>query len=212
MSHYNPYSTADKIIVKLDVMFGTYDKVAKSDVELYDPNFGMRVKEKKETFEAFYARFSAAIALLNYSDTLKISNLKRLINTRLRYRISGESFSTFRELVARLRYIVVDFEVIDKANSNKDKNNKIEGGQGGAGESSGSSRNNNNSFNNRSESNSRPGNSRQDSSYQGSRYKYPRPLIDRIVKENRCWKCLKTDYRLGDRDILCKDAEQLTKE
>lgn len=212
MSHYNPYSTADEMIVELDAMFGTYDKVAKSDAELHDPNFGMGVKEKKETFEAFYARFSAAIAPLDYSDTLKISNLKRLINTRLRYRISGESFSTFRELVARLRHIAADFEAIDKANPNKDKDNKTGGGQGGAGGSSGSSRNNNNSSSNRSGSNSRPGNSRQGSSYQGSGYKYPRPLIDRIVKENRCWKCLKTGHRSGDRGAPCKDAEQLTKE
>ena len=127
MSYYNFYSTADEIIIELNAMFETYDKIAKSDAELYDFNFEMKVKEKKEIFEAFYVRFSAAIASLNYFNTLKISNLKRLINTRLRYRISGKSFSTFRELITRLRYIIVDFEAIDKINSNKDKNNKIEG-------------------------------------------------------------------------------------
>ena len=115
------------MIIELNVIFETYDKIIKFDVELYNLNFEIKVKEKKEIFKTFYARFSAAITFLNYFDILKISNLKRLINTKLKYRISGESFSTFRELITRLRHIIVDFEVIDKINSNKDKNNKIEG-------------------------------------------------------------------------------------
>ena len=86
----------------------------------------MRNKDKKKIFEIFYARFSAAITFLNYFDILKILNLKRLINTHLRYRISNENFITFAELIARLRYIVTNLKIIDKVNL---KENKIEDDQ-----------------------------------------------------------------------------------
>ena len=51
-------------------------------------------------------------------------NLKRLINTRLRYRIFNESFISFRDMIARLRHIIADLKIIDNAFSNKD--NKFE--------------------------------------------------------------------------------------
>ena len=86
----------------------------------------MKDKDKKKTFEIFYARFSAAIASLNYSNILKIFNLKRLINTRLRYRISNENFIMFAELIVRLRHIAANLKVINKVNF---KENKIEGDQ-----------------------------------------------------------------------------------
>ena len=50
-------------------------------------------------------------------------NLKRLINTRLRYRIFNKNFISFRDIIARLYYVVVNLKIIDKALSNK--NNKF---------------------------------------------------------------------------------------
>ena len=79
-----PYQTADEMVEELDSMFGTYDKVAKSNAEIFDPKFGMGITKKDESFEEFYARFSAAIAPLGFTDVHKISNLKRLITTRLK--------------------------------------------------------------------------------------------------------------------------------
>ena len=95
MIYYNSYFTADEMIKKLKNIFEIYDKFVKSNVDLYDSNFDMNVKNKKKFFEIFYARFNAAIAFLNYINILKIFNLKRLINTRLRYRIFNESFILF---------------------------------------------------------------------------------------------------------------------
>ena len=83
------------MITKLDAIFGIYNKVDKLNIELYNPNFAIDIKDKKESFEIFYIRFSAAIALLNYLDILKISNLKRLVSARLRYRILDKNFSLF---------------------------------------------------------------------------------------------------------------------
>ena len=114
------------MIIKLHFIFEIYDKITKSDAEFYDLSFVMRDKNKKKIFETFYARFSAAITFLNYSDILKIFNLKRLINTRLRYRISNKNFITFAELIVRLRYIAANLKVIDKVNS---KESKIEDDQ-----------------------------------------------------------------------------------
>lgn len=39
-----------------------------------------------------------------------MSNLKRLLNTRLRYRIFNEDFISFRNIIAYLRYIVANFK------------------------------------------------------------------------------------------------------
>ena len=108
------------MIKKLKDMFKIYDKLVKSDVELYDSNFDMNVKDKKKFFEIFYVRFNAIIASLNYTNILKMFNLKRLINIRLRYRIFGESFISFRDMIARLRYIIINLKIINNAFSNKD--------------------------------------------------------------------------------------------
>ena len=95
------------MILKLNVMFETYDKIIKSNIEFYDFNFVMSVKDKKKSFKTFYIRFSAAIAFLNYINILKMFNLKRLINTRLKYRIFDENYISFRDFIAHLRYIVI---------------------------------------------------------------------------------------------------------
>ena len=93
----------------------------KSDAKFYNLNFVMRGKDKKKIFEIFYTRFSAAIAFLNYLNILKIFNLKRLISTRLRYRISNKNFITFAKLIARLRHIAANLKVINKVNFKKSK-------------------------------------------------------------------------------------------
>ena len=93
--YYNFYFTINEIIKKLKNIFKIYDKFIKSNVDFYDSNFDISVKNKKKSFETFYVRFNAIIALLNYINILKMFNLKRLINTRLRYRIFDESFISF---------------------------------------------------------------------------------------------------------------------
>ena len=47
----------------------------------------MKVIDKKESFKDFYARFSIAIASLEFINIYKIFNLKRLISIYLKYRI-----------------------------------------------------------------------------------------------------------------------------
>lgn len=63
------------MIQNLENMFGEFDKVAKSDVLLHNPKWGMAVANLKETFDKFLARFISAIALLDFTDWYKISNL-----------------------------------------------------------------------------------------------------------------------------------------
>ena len=121
--YYNSYFTINEIIKKLKSIFEIYDKFIKSNVELYDSNFDINVKNKKKSFETFYARFNIIIAFLNYINILKMFNLKRLINIRLKYRISNESFISFRNMIARLRYIVANLKIID--NTLLNKNNKF---------------------------------------------------------------------------------------
>ena len=66
----------NEIIKKLKNMFEIYDKFVKSNVDFYDLNFDINVKNKKKSFEIFYTRFNAIIAFLNYINILKMFNLK----------------------------------------------------------------------------------------------------------------------------------------
>ena len=104
-------------------MFKIYDKLIKSNIEFHDSNFDINVKNKKKSFEIFYAHLNIIIAFLNYINTLKIFNLKRLINIRLRYRVFNENFILFRDIIVRLRYIAANLKIID--NTLLNKNNKF---------------------------------------------------------------------------------------
>lgn len=102
----NPYLTAQEMTQDLDNIFGEFDRMGKADSDLHDPKFGMGMKDSKESFDAFYARFSAAIAPLDFADVHKISNLRRLISKRLRYKVSdGNQPTSFRDFVRRLRQV-----------------------------------------------------------------------------------------------------------
>ena len=93
----DPYLTSDEMIQELYNMFGEFDKVAKANTELHDPKFGMGMKDSKESFDEFYARFATAVAPLGFNDVHKISNLKRLISKRLRWKVTdGTVTSSYR--------------------------------------------------------------------------------------------------------------------
>ncbi|KAM0800222.1 hypothetical protein BDR22DRAFT_973071 [Usnea florida] len=101
----DPYTTAKEMIQELHSMFGEYDQLAKCSAMLHDPAFGMGVSKenRKETFDHFYARFSATVAPLSYSDSHRITALKRLITTKLQLRIVGMPATSFRSFVEHLR-------------------------------------------------------------------------------------------------------------
>ena len=111
------------MIKKLKNMFKIYDKLIKSNFDFYDSNFDISIKNKKKSFEIFYTRFNTIIAPLNYTNILKMFNLKRLINIRLKYRIFNKSFILFRDIITRLYYIIANLKIIDNALLNK--NNKF---------------------------------------------------------------------------------------
>ena len=79
----NFYISFNEIIKELYSIFDDFDKFIKCDIELYNSIFAIDIKRKK-TFNEFYTRFSAIIALLSYNEIYKISILKRLIILRLR--------------------------------------------------------------------------------------------------------------------------------
>ena len=122
--YYYFYFTINEIIKKLKNIFEIYDKLIKSNIEFYDSNFDMSVKDKKKSFKIFYIHFNAVIIFLNYTNILKMFNLKRLINIRLKYRIFNESFILFQDMITHLRYIVANLKIIDNIFLNK--NNKFE--------------------------------------------------------------------------------------
>ena len=85
INYHNLYSITEEIIIEVNNIFEIYDKIVKSNMKFHIINFAIGVKNKKKSFKNFYIRFSVAIVLLDYLDIFKIFNLKRLINTRLRY-------------------------------------------------------------------------------------------------------------------------------
>ena len=93
--YHNFYFTINEIIKKLKNIFEIYNKFIKLNIELYNSNFDINIKNKNKFFEIFYARFNIIIVFLNNTNILKMFNLKRLINTRLKYRIFDKNFILF---------------------------------------------------------------------------------------------------------------------
>ena len=71
----NLYITFAEIIQKLYSYFNDFNKFILCDIELYDSFFAIRVIKKNKTFNEFYVRFSAIVALLSYVELLKIRAL-----------------------------------------------------------------------------------------------------------------------------------------
>ena len=80
MNYYNFYFIVEKIIIELNNIFETYNKIVKLNIKFYIVDFVISVKNKKKFFEIFYIHFNIIIVLLNYSNIFKIFNLKCLIN------------------------------------------------------------------------------------------------------------------------------------
>lgn len=71
----NAYLIPLEMIQDLENIFCEFDKIAKSDIFLYNPKFDIAVTNFKETFDEFLTRFTLAIILLDFTDWHKISNL-----------------------------------------------------------------------------------------------------------------------------------------
>ena len=109
------YTLAEEILEDLNNMFGDYDKISKADAELDNPKFAMGSKDFKETFDAFHTRFIAAIAPLAMLEREKSSRLRKLVTSRLKYRIVDFPITTsFRELVTRLRQVDIALRLTDE--------------------------------------------------------------------------------------------------
>ena len=87
-------------------MFNDFNKYAKCDSQLYNLTFEIAIVKKNKSFDEFYTRFSTTIAPIGYSETYKISTLKRLITYKLRIQILDDTVLTsYRQFVKRLRRI-----------------------------------------------------------------------------------------------------------
>ena len=196
MRSENPYQTAEEVIDDLENHFGTYDKIGQANAKIQDPKFAMGVKNKSETFEEFYTRFTSAVAPLNLSEAMKITYLTQYITTRLQYRLTGLKYKSFRDLVEFLRSLDMDLRIVDS------KTRKEEAPKKGANQNRPSS-----------SGNPRPSSSRNNTGSKVPRgYTYPKETADRLFKEGRCFKCLKKGHRSSDADAPCKGADPLTKE
>ena len=75
------------MIHKFVNIFDIFNKIIKDYANLYDLKFEMKLNNKNEFFETFYARFNAIITSLKFIEIFKIFNLTHLISTRLQYKI-----------------------------------------------------------------------------------------------------------------------------
>ncbi|KAM0800592.1 hypothetical protein BDR22DRAFT_851104 [Usnea florida] len=153
------------MIQELHSMFGEYDQLAACNAMLHDPTFGMGVKKKKETFDEFYARFSATIAPMGFSESHRVATLRRLITLKLQLRIAGmPSTTSFRSSVEHLRKIDQDLRQLEAAQASMNEVEEIDEDE----------------FRSRRRSRSRSPPPEQ----------YSEQLKAQLKKEGRCLKCL----------------------
>ncbi len=102
------------MIQDLENIFREFDKVAKFDALLNDPKFGIAVSNPKETLDEFLARFTSAIAPLDFTDRYKISNLRRTLSEQLRFKMAdGTTYSSFSQYVSRCCQCDLDLRQAD---------------------------------------------------------------------------------------------------
>ena len=105
----NAYLTSSEIIQDLENMFGKFDKVAKLDALLHNPEFYMAVANPKEIFDTFFARFASAITSLDFLDWHKISTLWQTLSEQLWFKIAyGTTYTLFSQYVSRCRQCDLD--------------------------------------------------------------------------------------------------------
>ena len=198
------YTTADEVIADLEAQFGDVDKEAKADAELQDPKSYMGAKDTKETFDAFHSRFTAMISPLDMSEREKCGHLRRMIASRLKYRILDyASSSSYRELVSRLRQVDLNLRLVDQQSPRGGRGGSSLNPRGGRGGSS-------SNLNPNTNSNS---NSRGSSRSRGSsviRKLLPEHVSNRLKKEGRCFKCLQPGHLPNESNAPCRDKEWLT--
>lgn len=72
------------------------------------------IANPKETFDKFLARFTSAIAPLDFTDRHKISNLRRTLSERLRFKMAdGTTYTSFSQYVSRCRQCNLDLRQAD---------------------------------------------------------------------------------------------------
>ena len=104
MKNMKYYLKVKEMLYDLKDIFDNYNKESIADTKLHNSRFSIRIKDFKKTFNVFYARFTAAITPIAISEREKISHLRRLITTRLKYRfLDFLIFTLYRELISRLR-------------------------------------------------------------------------------------------------------------
>ena len=164
----------------------------------------MGFKKEKETFDEFLARFTTAKAPLSLSEVQKISTLRRTINNRLRYRIlDGNLDVSFIQLVTHLRKLNLDLRQADH----------ISKGSGGSDRKAGESMNKFKSKvkdKDKDDDTVRGSSQKSAGSINKSYPRYPSHVADRLQKEGRCFKCLKTGHRATDAGAPCKEVSALT--
>lgn len=201
------YVLAEDMIQDLEQMFGDFDKEGKADAELQNPKFAMGAKDAKESFDAFHARFTAVTASLGMSEREKNRHLRKLISSRLKYRILDFPTSTsYRELVARLRQVDMALRLADEQSPRGTRGGGTAPGRGGRGGSNSNSRNN---------PNSDPSPNTNTNTYPrsgSSRYFLPPHIAERLKKEGRCFKCLQPGHKPNEANAPCKDKDRLTRE
>ena len=179
-------------------MFGEYDQLAACNAMLHDPTFGMGVKKKKETFDEFYTRFSATIAPMGFSESHRVTTLRRLITLKLQLRIAGmPSTTSFRSFVEHLRKTDQDLRQLEATQAMKETSMDVEEIDKDEFRSG-----------RRWRSRSRSPLSEQYSDYP-QRSAYSDQLKAQLKKEDRCFKCLGRGHRPNETEA-CRKTTSLS--
>ena len=189
------YTSINEIIHEFKSIFNIFNKIIKGYADLYNLKFEMKSNNKNESFKIFYTRFNAIIISLKFIEIFKIFNLTRLISIRFQYKIMKQTFITFREVITYIRKLDLDFRVINNLTGIKREPKNKEKPKSVIAFNS----NQRNTFIN-------------ENIFKSREYKYPQPLMTRIKKKGRCFKCLKTGHHSSDNNVPCKNADPLSKE
>ena len=185
------------------------DKRRRLHAELLSPSFHMSVRDRAETFEAFVARFNAAVSPLNLPDDELIDHFKRTLSDRLKFKTYHLTMvNSFHEYVRGVRSVANELKLQDDSKKNFPAATTAKQRAPRTAGTADSTRN-------KDSGSRRPGyrsNRREPFNISESILaKLPKQIVDKLRKAGRCFKCGQKNHIATDADAPCRDKPQISR-
>lgn len=209
-STHNPYLTAKEMMTDLEKAFGEKNSLDKAARKFYNPKFRMK---SRESFDEFHVRFTIAGSDLDLSPEMMLVHLKQKVAKHLKNHVPSKKLN-YDDLVEWYRDVDLELGEDNYAESNREPRKTTRWNTNKERSRSGGYRRRGRSGSRGSPRRPKQSATNKDNAPNG-RYRaatFGKDLLQKMKKEDLCFKCLKPGHRPNDSDAPCKDKKPITRE